>query len=182
MQCIKQIKLNNYIKKLHVLFTMRHWVLGHQGHSAREAPLHKGSRFLSHWWSNSMSITSFRIRDSATAIFPCWVLVGVQDTIKKKHVFWGINPHTQHFLWRRIILAYLYTFRLMEGLFRILFTACDELPLLLLKKSHSDPQWTTIPRFPQTHCLSFLMTFSQPSISDMFQGWNIADLTAEAAE
>ncbi|KAB5532404.1 hypothetical protein DKX38_019074 [Salix brachista] len=40
----------------------------------------------------------------------------------------------------------------------------------------------TMPIFLRHYCLSFLMTFAQPSIPDMFQYRNIVDLTAEAAE
>lgn len=65
---------------------------------------------------------------------------------KSKYLFWNINPHTQHFLWRRIFLGYPYSW-LMDAHIRISFTACDEHPLLVLKKSHSHPQRHNHPTF-----------------------------------
>lgn len=83
-----------------------------------------------------------------TATIPCWDPVGVQDMFEKKskYLFWNINPHTQHFLWRRIFLGYPYS-RLMDAHIRISLTACDEHPLLVLKKSHSHPQRHNHPTF-----------------------------------
>ena len=76
---------------------------------------------------------------------------------KSKILFWNINPHTQHFVCRRIFMvSYPYS-RLMDALFRISFPACDVLPLLVFKKSHSHPQWhhhTTFSSLPfHSSCL-----------------------------
>lgn len=110
-------------------------------------------------------------RIPVAAVFLCWVPAGVSDTFKKEaYVFWRTNPHTQHFLWRRIILGYPFSSRLVDGLFRIPFLACDDLPLLVFKKSHSDLQlhYRHPHIFHSHNCLSLLMTFAQPSISDVF--------------
>ncbi|KAE8704675.1 Serine/arginine-rich splicing factor RS41 [Hibiscus syriacus] len=68
-----------------------------------------------------------------------------------------------------------FSWDLMEELLRVLFHACDKVPLLSFKKSHSNPQChgsSFIHHFPQgIFFISFLMTFSQPSNSDMFQGF-----------
>lgn len=90
---------------------------------------------------------------AVAAIFRCWVPLGVQDTFKKQAcILWRINPHTQHFLWRRIILGYPFSSRLVDGLYRIPFLACDKIPLFVFKKSHSDLQWhyhhSTFPQSP----------------------------------
>ncbi|KAB2028971.1 hypothetical protein ES319_D05G132100v1 [Gossypium barbadense] len=76
-----------------------------------------------------------------------------------------------------------FSWDVMEELLRILFHACDELPLLAFKKSHSNPQWHRHPSF-SSGIFSFFIPHDlfPASNSDMFQGRNITDLMAEAAE
>ncbi|KAJ0042211.1 hypothetical protein Pint_17381 [Pistacia integerrima] len=65
----------------------------------------------------------------------CYVIVSnTSEYVTQKQ-----HPSLVEFQWG-IFLGYPYS-RLMDALFRIPFPACDELPLLVLRKSHSHLQW-----------------------------------------
>lgn len=100
---------------------------------------------------------------------------------KSKYRFWNINPHTQHFLWRRIFLGYPYSRAPGQWMHfsEFLLLSVTSILFLFSRRVTLIRNGTTIPHFI---AFSFLMTFAQPSISDMFQARNIADLTAEAAD
>lgn len=74
---------------------------------------------------------------------PCWVLVGVKDFLKKKRkcVFWSIKPPYSTFSLTQDYLGKSILFLANGWAHQNSFPACDELPLLDFKKSHSDPQW-----------------------------------------
>lgn len=115
------------------------------------------------------------------ATIPCWDPVGVQDMFEKKKQVSFLKhkpPYstfslTQDFLGISILPA--------NGCTHQNFIYC----LWRASSSCSQEESLLSARAQLSHifiAFSFLMTFAQPPISDMFQARNIADLTAEATE
>uniref|UniRef100_A0A6N2KDK8 RRM domain-containing protein n=1 Tax=Salix viminalis TaxID=40686 RepID=A0A6N2KDK8_SALVM len=80
-----------------------------------------------------------------------------------------------------IVLGNIYSSWLMDGCSEFCSFPVTSI-LLFSRKVTLIRNGRTMPIFLRHYCLSFLMTFAQPSIPDMFQYRNIVDLTAEAAE
>lgn len=68
---------------------------------------------------------------------------GVQDSLRKIYCLQSVNPRTQRFLWRRIVLAYSYLPWLMDGPFPI-FQLMIHFPLLAQRRACLNHPWCTI--------------------------------------
>ncbi len=143
---------------------------------SRSKPIHEGGWFPTFSWLGISQNTWL------SDWFLCWVIVGVQDMFKKNMFFMRHHPPYSTFSLTQDYLG-MSQFFLANGwaLQNSIFCLWRASSSCFLR-SHSDPQWTTIPRFPQSP-LPFIPHDFCPAFNFRHvSGWNIADLTAEAAE
>lgn len=153
-------------------------------HSVPRYPTHEGGGFQLHWafWHGDRNINQICDFPQQSSLVEFYWGFGICLRERNKLFLKHKTPYSTFSLAQDFLGVFiLFPAQWMDSS-EFCFLPVTSILFLLARRVLSCAMALPSLIFLRHYCIPFLMTLSQPSISDMFQGRNIANLTAEATE